>query len=147
MSRKQIFAGSMVLFIAVFYLIVVVSNRLQQSSGVGITGWREIKFLLLGIFYAAASILFFLRKTAGWVLCFASLLNVAMIALVFLVNISQSGALDVSGIMSIFFFILLFMATFFMLQRNTRQTFQVNNLAYLSMIGVYGVLLTLTYIL
>ena len=143
-SRKELYSGSMVIFIALFYLI---SGGLQvlQASANGVD-WPEIKMLLLAVFYLASGILLLRKRNAGWIMSTGVLLNFVLVMLVFLISMSQGAAFNGYAAMAIILFFLLLLALVFLFNRNTRKKFAVNNKSYLATISVYLALIAVNFL-
>ena len=144
-SRKELYSGSMVIFIALFYLI---SGGLQlwQASANGFE-WPEIKMLLLAIFYLVSGTLLLLQRNAGWIMSAGVLLNFVLVMLVFVISMSQGGVFNGYAAMAIILFFLLLLALIFLFNRNTRKKFSVNNKSYLATISVYLLLIAANFLI
>src|SRR5688500_8051610 len=103
-SRKELYSGSMVIFIALFYLI---SGGLQlwQVSANGFD-WQEIKMLLLAVFYLVSGTLLLLQKNVGWIMSTGVLLNFVLVMLVFVISMSQAAVFNAYAAMAIILFFL-----------------------------------------
>ena len=144
-SRKELYAGSMVIFIALFYLISG-GLQLSQASASGVE-WSEIKMLLLASFYLVSGILLLLRRIAGWIMSAGVLLNFVLVMLVFVISMSQGAVFNAYAAMIIILFFLLLLALIFLFNRNTRKKFGVNNKSYLGTIGVYLLLIAANFLI
>ena len=144
-SRKEVYSGSMVIFIALFYLLLTGSNFIHSS--ITRIDWQLVKMSLLAIFYLAAGILFFRRKHAGWVMASGVLLNFVLMMCVLIFTLAGSGSLDRNAAMVFILFFLLLLALIFNISKETRKKYAVNNLSYLLAIGVYLLLLGANYLL
>ena len=143
-SRKELYSGSMVIFIALFYLI---SGGLQlwQASAHGFA-WLEIKMILLAIFYMVSGTLLLLQRNVGWIMSTGVLLNFVLVMLVFVISMSQGAVFNGYAAMAIILFFLLLLALIFLFNRRTRKKFSVNNKSYLATISVYLVLIAINFL-
>jgi hypothetical protein len=150
LSRKELYSGSMVIFIAIFYFILISSSLVQLMTSRSKINfeWEQLKMMLLTTFYFISGILFLMKKKSGWVMSAATLLNFILYAILVFWNMSQSfSGFQPSVLILVMTFILLLLAFLFLFNKNTRKRFQVNNKSYLMMIFVYLVLLTMTFTL
>ena len=144
-SRKVLYSGSMVIFIALFYLISG-SLQLWQASA-KVLAWVEIKMLLLALFYLASGTLLLLQRNAGWIMSTGVLLNFVLVMLVFLISLSQGAVFNTYAAMALMLFFLLLLALIFLFNRTTRKKFSVNNISYLGTIGVYLLLIAVNFLI
>jgi hypothetical protein len=144
-SRKELYSGSMVIFIALFYLI---SGGLQlwQASANAIE-WPDIKMLILAVFYLMSGTLLLLQRNAGWIMSAGVLLNFVLVMLVFLISLSQEAVFNAYAAMAFLLFFLLLLALVFLFNRNTRKKFAVNNKSYLGTITVYLLLIAVNFLI
>ena len=144
-SRKELYSGSMVIFIALFYLLLIGSNLAHVS--IRRIDWPLVKMLLLALFYLVAGILFFSRKTAGWMMSSGILLHFVLTMCVLIFTLAGSGIFDKSAGMAFILFFLLLLALIFLFSRKTRKKYSVNNKSYLVTIAIYLLLLAVNYVL
>ena len=144
-SRKELYSGSMVIFIALFYLLLIGSNLVHVS--IRRIDWPLVKMLLLALFYLVGGILFFRRKPAGWLLTSGILLHFVLTMCVLLITLAGSGGFDKRAGMAIILLFLLLLALIFLFSRKTRKKYSVNNKSYLVMIAVYLLLVAVNYVL
>jgi hypothetical protein len=144
-SRKELYSGSMVIFIAFFYLISA-GLQVWQASANGVD-WPDIKMLLLALFYLASGTLLLLQRNAGWIMTTGVLLNFVLVMLVFLISLSQGGVFNAYAAMALMLFFLLLLALIFLFNRNTRKKFSVNNKSYLATITVYVLLIAVNFLI
>jgi len=138
LSRKEMFTGSMIIFIALFYLLSIGSSVLSAGARFDRS---DMKMLALALFYLFGGIFFFRKKNAGWIISTAILLHFVMVMLVFIISLSQTGTLNAYSGMSIFLFFLLLLGFLFLFGKQTRRKYMVNNKSYLLTIGIYLVLI------
>ena len=144
-SRKELYSGSMVIFIALFYLVSV-GVQLMQVSQAGFQ-WTEIKMLVLAVFYLISGTLLLLQRNAGWVMSAGVLLNFVLVMLVFIISLSQGIGFNAYAAMAIILFFLLLLAFVFLFSRQTRKKFAVNNKSYLATISVYLLLIAANFLI
>lgn len=143
-SRKELFSGSMVIFIGLFYLVPSVLN-LFHVKGYTLL-WPELKMLLISVFYILSGSLFFFKKNVGWIMTAGVLLTFNCILIAIIFRMSQAGGLESFALMAILLFSLLVLAFLFIFSNNTRRKFNVNNKSYLLTIGVYLLLLAVNFL-
>ena len=137
-GRKELYSGSMVIFIGLFYLLTIALTVFQAEVIKLDPG--ELRMLVLSFFYLASGILFLLRKHTGWIFSAAILLNFVFVMLVFIVSLSQSGAFNTYALMALFLFFLLLLSFLFLFSRDTRRKYGVNNKSYLFTLTCAGLL-------
>ena len=141
------YSGSMVIFIGIFYILTLVSSLFQVNTINFSTTLLvlELKWLLSGLLFVCGGIFLFMKKQAGWVICAATLLNFVVIIFSNIVTLSQAGALNPNAAKTMFGLVLLLAAFIFLFNRTTRKKFMVTNKSYLLTIGLYLVMLAMTY--
>ena len=144
-SRKELYSGSMVIFIALFYLLLIGSNLMHVS--ISRIDWPLIKMMLLAVFYLLAGILFFRKTNSGWVMSSGILLNFVLMMCILIFTLAGSGNFDRSAAMAIMLFFLLLLAFVFLFSPATRKKYRVNNRSYLLTVGIYLLLLATNYVL
>jgi hypothetical protein len=148
LNRKEIYAGSMVLFIGLFYMVPLVTPIFQPGFNLRKAfSLIELKMLLLSLFYLTGSILFLRKRNAGWLICAATLLNFLLVPLTFFISMSQVGNFTPFAAIVLAFLILLLMSFLFLFKKETRIKYKVNNKTYLLTFGLYIILVIATFML
>ena len=146
-NRKEIFSGSLVMFIGLYYLLTLVSGFLQSTGKPGSFGILQFKWLFTGVLYVSGGIAMFRMKRTGWLIVAATLLLHTMLMLLLVFRVIAQGEFNRFHIFPLLFFVIVLMALGFLFQKETRLRFEVNNKAYLLTIGLYLVLVVVNYVL
>ena len=149
LSRKETFSVSMVIFIGFFYFVSLASTLSHPAAkpGTAVFGIMEIKFLCLGLFYWTGAVLFFMLRNPGWIICTATLFNFIVVVLQFVVAVTGSRNFDGFAAIIMSSFLLVILAFIFLFSTESRTKFLVTNKSYLLVIGVYLLLLAVTFLI
>ena len=145
-SRMEMYSGSLVTFVGIFYLMAILGPLFQQRSALPVSFFtpQQFKMIFFVIFYITGGVLFFLARKPGWVFCAASLLNIVLITAFLLFDSLKSG-LNRYQLIPFLFFLLSLLALGFMFNKEVRVRQGVMNRDYLLMLAFYFALLLLTY--
>lgn len=153
LSCKQLFIGILVLLIGIIYLAAqadsffsvgstrVKGDVIELSKNEILSHTRSILTILLCF---TGAILFFKRRTGGWIITGSILLLLLVIALGILINnFSPTFSVGILG----FAVLILFLALLFLFQKNMRIRYNVKKKSFGSMIILSGMLVVIYFVL
>jgi hypothetical protein len=139
------YSGSMVIFIALFYILTTVGSLMTVPLKV--PDWIGIKMIVLCILYGIAAVSFFRKKNLGWVLAAAILLTDLVITIVYPLKFSQHSDFNRLALTALALSVLLVLTFLSLFRKSTRTKYAVNNKSYLSAISVYILVMVATFVL
>ena len=145
LSSSELYSGSMVIFIAVFYISTTIGSIV--SAPLKFPDWLDVKMILLCILYVTAAVCFFRKKNLGWVLSAAMLLTYVIITITYLIKFSQYSDFNRLAIITIAVSLLLALTFLSLFRKSTRYKYAVNNKSYLLAMFVYILLMVVTFVL
>jgi hypothetical protein len=145
-SRRELYSGSMVIFIGLFYLVAVASGLFNTRSLTAL-GWQDIKQGLLAVFFIISGILFLRKKAAGWIFTAGILLNFVLVIGVIIISLASSGPFVSYAALQLMLLPLFLLAFIFLFRKETRKKYRVNNKSYLLTLGVYLLVITVYFLL
>ena len=132
LTRKEIYSGSFVIFVGLFFLLTSLAPLFQSREAVPFNPLKAdfLKPTVYSLLNLAGGILLFNRKKPGWAICTGSMFATVLLPLIVIVN-SFPIILSRAQLLPLLFVLLAIFALVFMFDKAVRKNQRVNNLDYL----------------
>lgn len=146
LSRMEIYSGSFVIFVGIFFLLTSIGPLFQNREAVpfSATELSFMKSMVFGLLNVSGGILLFLFRKPGWILSTASLLAIALFPLIVIFG-SFPIVISKESLLPLLFVVLAVMAFLFMFNRTVRRNQRVTNKDYLLTFSGYLVFFAIYY--
>lgn len=132
LTRKEIYSGSFVIFVGLFFLLTSVAPLFQSREAVPFNPLTKdfLKPAIYSLLNLAGGILLFMRKKPGWTICTGSMFATVLLPLIVIMG-SFPIILSRAQLLPLLFVLLAVFALVFMFDKAVRKNQRVNNLDYL----------------
>lgn len=148
LSRMEMYSGSLVVFVGIFFLFAVLGPLFQNREAVPFNPLTRdfLKLLFYALLNLVGASLFFLRRKPGWAICTGSLFAILLLPMI-LVFGTWPIVISKEYILPLLFLILAFLALAFMFNKTVRKNHRVNNGDYLITFTGYALFFSVYYLL
>ena len=132
LTRKEIYSGSFVIFVGLFFLVTSAAPMFQSREAVPFNPLTKnfLKPTFYSLLNLAGGILLFARKKPGWAICTGSMFATVLLPLIVIMG-AFPITLSKDQILPLLFVTLAICALVFMFDKTVRKNQRVNNLDYL----------------